>query len=125
MAIGESQAHLCPDGLRVGRRAFEHHTQARPGTTIGPENGGSVDLRHHHIDPSIVVEVSQGRGPLFAIDANAGNRGVYGLETSVATSPQPESAARVVARIFRKEVRTILTEKNVLKPIAIDVGDIH
>ena len=123
-AITIDHAQLRAD--RVGIRCWAHdaHAQAGPGTAIPEEARRGAVLRHHEIEPAVGIVVGVCRTALIAVHGDPGAPVAQWQQSTRAVAQHQEAEPRIRARKTHHCLRKILSEKNVLVPVAIEICNV-
>ena len=116
------EAEFGTHAVGIARGSLEHHSQSRHRRAITKEPGGSVVLTHHHIQPTIVIKVTEGRTALFPKHSNAGDVRVPRLKGAIAPPPQHQAITPVLTGQIGGCSEKVLRTQQVLHPIAIQVA---
>ena len=87
------------------------------------QHGRSVVLAYRDIDAPVAVVVGDRRSPLIATEAHTRLRGILGNQFARTVSKQQQTSPGVEALGSERVGKEVLSEKQILVAVPVEVGD--
>jgi hypothetical protein len=119
--VPEFQPNLYPNAVGISRWPFKAQSNSRACERIVEKAGLFAVLGHNEIRPPVAIKIRGGCPALFPVHPNSRSTGRERRQTAPAIAQKEKSGTGICPFMSRTHGEKILTEKQILVSIAIEI----